>query len=136
MPPNVMGAYREAILSLEAGAPRAAACMLRRAIASACTERRVPAEEGGRWLGLQARIDRLKGDLLPATYAAASATKLLGDAGAHEEAEERLGPINAETVRVAAEVVRQFLANLYELPEQIKQLRVASEGQEAEPGNV
>jgi len=122
VPPAVMQAFREAVLSLDAGAPRAAACMLRRTVASACTDKGVPDEENGRWLALNARIERIRGDLIPATYGAALATKILGDAGAHEEAEDRLGPINDITVRAAETVVRQILANLYELPEQVKGL--------------
>jgi ribosomal protein S27AE len=122
VPDDVMQAFREAILSLEAGAPRAAACMLRRTVASACTEQRVPDQEKGKRLPMQVRIDRLKNKLLPATYAAAKAAKVLGDAGAHLEAEDRLDEeidvdLDTETVRRTAAVVRQFLANLYELPE-------------------
>jgi hypothetical protein len=119
-----MSAYREAVIALQAGAPRAAACMTRRCVASAASDQGVPDEEGGNWLPLQARIDRLKDKLLPATYAAARAARLLGDAGAHEEAEERLGEINNDTVGKTIAVVRQFLGNLYELPEQIKELGI------------
>lgn len=122
VPPNVMDAYREAVIALEAGAPHAAACMVRRTVASAATEQGIPDEEGGQRLGLQTRIDGLKDKLLPATYGAAKAARVLGDAGAHEEAEERLGDVDAETVRKTISVVRQFLANLYELPKEIEEL--------------
>jgi len=126
VPENVMQAFREAVLALEAGAPRAAACMIRRTVASAASDLEVPDEEGGRRLPLQSRIDRLKDRLLPATYAAARGARLLGDAGAHEEAEERLGPIDADTVRRTIAIVRQFLGNLYELPKQVEELGLGS----------
>ncbi|MFQ5859901.1 MAG: DUF4145 domain-containing protein [Anaerolineae bacterium] len=128
VPHNVMQAFREAVLSLEAGAPRAAACMIRRTVATACTEQDVPDEEKAKRLALQDRIDRLKDKLLPATYAAAKAAKILGDAGAHLEAEERLSEmdVDSETMRDTIAVVRQFLANLYELPEQVEQLGFGS----------
>lgn len=122
VPDSVMQAFREAQVALEAGAPRAAACMVRRTVASTATERGVPDQEKGKWLTLQERIDRLKDLLLPATYQAARSARLLGDAGAHEEAEDRLGPIDAETVRQTIAVIRQFLNNIYELPDAIEKI--------------
>ena len=127
-PPLVIGAYAEAVISLEAGAPRAAATMIRRTVASACTDQGVSEEDAkGRWIPLLDRIDQLKDRLLPATHEAARAAKILGDAGAHEEAEERLGAVDPETVRRTIEVVRIFLSNLYELPEQVKSIGIANE---------
>jgi len=123
VPPNIMSAYQEAQLALEAGAPRAAACMLRRVVASVCSEQGIPdAFEDGRYVPLPARIDQLKAKLIPATYAAAKKVKLFGDAGAHEEAELRLGEVDPDDVRNAIKVVRQFLANIYELPGEVSQL--------------
>jgi DNA-directed RNA polymerase subunit RPC12/RpoP len=122
VPEDVMIAFREAHLALEAGAPRAAACMIRRCVASVCTEQEIPDEQDGKRLGLQRRIDGLKDRLLPATYRAAMAARLLGDAGAHEEAEDRLGPVDSDTARRTIDVVRHMLANLYELPIQVEGL--------------
>jgi hypothetical protein len=122
VPTNVLLAFREACISAEARAPHAAAVMLRRTVASACTDREIPYEMDGRFIQLNKRIARLKANLLPVTYNAALSTKLLGDAGAHEEAEERLGPIDDEIILKAIVVVRQILANLYELPAQLKEL--------------
>lgn len=128
VPPKVMTAFREAVISLEAGAPRAAACMLRRTVASAASDRGVPDEEAGKRLGMQAKIDRLREHLLPATYSAAKAARILGDAAAHEEAEERLGDVDPELARRTLAVVRQFLNNLYELPQEIRDLGVDETG--------
>ncbi len=125
VPKSVMQVYREAVLSLGAGAPRAAACMIRRTVASTLTDQEIPDAEDGRRLSLQERIDRIKDRLLPATYSAARAARLLGDAGAHEEAEDRLGEIDEETVRRTIRVVRQFLGNLYELPHEVDQIDIA-----------
>ena len=86
----------------------------------------------GRRLPLQERIDGLKDKLLPSTYSAARAARLLGDAGAHEEAEDRLGDIDQETVMSTIAVVRQFLTNLYELPEEIKKLGVKMQSEKSE----
>jgi hypothetical protein len=98
--------------------------MLRRTVASACSEQGVPdAEEGGRFIPLQSRIDQLQGKLIPATYQAARTAKLLGDAGAHEEAEDRFGPVDVKLAAETLLVVRQLLANLYELPGQVEALR-------------
>lgn len=127
-PSLVMSAYAEAVVSLEAGAPRAAATMIRRTVASACSDQEVPEEnDDGRWIPLLDRIDQLKDKLLPATHEAAKAAKLLGDAGAHEEAEERLGEVEPETVRRTIEVVRVFLSNLYELPKQVEAIGIDKE---------
>lgn len=127
-PPLVMGAYAEAVVVLEAGAPRAAATMIRRTVASAASNQGVPEEdEKGRWIPLLDRIDQLKDKLLPATHEAAKAAKLLGDAGAHEEAEERLGAVDEDTVRGTIAVVRIFLSNLYELPAQVKAIGIDKE---------
>ena len=127
-PSLVMGAYAEAIVALEAGAPRAAATMIRRTVASAASDHDIPEEdENGRWIPLMDRIDQLKDRLLPATHEAAKAAKLLGDAGAHEEAEERLGEVDEDTVRRTIAVVRIFLSNLYELPEQVKGIGISNE---------
>ena len=81
------------------------------------------------------RIDQLKDRLLPATHQAAIAAKVLGDAGAHEEAEERLGAVDSEEVRQTAALVRQFLANLYELPSQVASLGVGGEEPDADDAN-
>jgi uncharacterized protein DUF4145 len=132
VPPQVMGAYREAWRSLEAGAPRAAATMLRRTVASACSEQGIPDSIDGHFVPLSHRIDQLQPNLIPATYHAARNTKLLGDAGAHEEAEDNLGPITTETVALAMTVVRQILANLYELPGQVSGMNAMGGGLPAE----
>ena len=128
LPPRVEEAFREAQISLAAGAPHAAATMLRRTVASAATHLNVPdRDEAGHFLGLLRRIEGLKERLLPATYEAAQFTKLLGDGGAHEEAEDEfmaeLGPIDAESVGPAVEVVGYILANLYEIPGKVAALR-------------
>jgi hypothetical protein len=129
-PPRVNEAFREAQLSLAAGAPHAAATMLRRTVASAASDLKVPEkDEKGHFIGLMTRIEGLRDKLLPATYEAAQLTKLLGDGGAHEEAEdlviEKLGPIDVSSVGRAVEVVGYILSNLYDIPSKVAALRSA-----------
>ena len=127
-PDKVAAAFSEAQIALEAGAPRAAATMLRRSIASAATNLGVADRDAdGRFIGLNKRIDGLKTRLLPVTYEAARATKLLGDAGAHEEAEDELGPLDDAPVRRAISVVSYVLSNLYEIPEKVKELTTGNQ---------
>lgn len=125
---RVAEAFREAQLSLAADAPHAAAVMLRRVLASAATDFNVPDRtEDGRFIGLGSRLAQLQSLLLPAAFDAALTTKLLGDGGAHEEAEdeilESLGPIDRATVTRAVEVVQIVLQNLYDIPQKVAALK-------------
>ncbi len=128
LPEAVAEAYREAQLATSVGALRAAVCMLRRTVASACSDQGIPDSENGQFVALNRRVEKLKDRLVPVALNAALKVKILGDAGAHEEAEDRLGPINEDTVREALAVVETFLSNLYQIPEQVRRLG------ESEPG--
>jgi hypothetical protein len=123
-PDRVREAFREAQISLSAGAPHAAATMLRRTVASTATYFGIAdRDDKGRFIGLFERIDGLKEKLLPSTYEAARHMKILGDAGAHEEAETDFwGEITTEDVNAAAAIIRHFLANLFEMPEEIRKV--------------
>jgi hypothetical protein len=107
--------------------------MLRRAMASAATHFKVPDKTNdGKFIGLGSRIAQLRDRLLPATYAAAQNTKILGDGGAHEEAEdslpEGLGPIDAQTMGLAIEIGHHILANLFDIPAQVDEMKSILDG--------
>jgi hypothetical protein len=127
VPARVAEAFRQAQLSLEAGAPLAGAVMVRRVVASACTDQAIPDEVGGKFVPLPKRIKQLRDKLLPVTYDAALHARLLGDAGAHEEAEDRFGEVDEQSVREAIEIVRLILDNLYEVPARVKEIKAPKE---------
>jgi hypothetical protein len=103
-PPDVLSDFREAVTAFNAGAPRAAVVMVRRALENVCDALNAP---GGR---LADKIKHLaaKGIFDDGVAAAATAMRLFGNYGAHPK-DDLLDGANDAHAEMALRIAERFL---------------------------
>jgi len=118
VPPQIAGAFEEAVLALSANCSRAAAVMARRTLEAIATDK---GEVSGT---LDKRLTNLsdKGLLHPALSDWSREVRLVGNAGAHFDP---VNEVSAEDARQLIDFIRELAKFLYVLPYELDQRRTA-----------
>lgn len=126
VPSTVGSAYDEGVRCLAVEAPHAAVAMLRTALAQVVLDKGSTAAQIKVKTNLAAGIDQWLKDGLHAELGDwAAQTRMVGNAGAHQEAYQPISMSEAEELR---ELVNQFIVITYVIPAQLAQARAGGTG--------
>jgi len=116
IPPEIAGAYAEAVTALYANCPRASAVMARRTLEAITTD------EGETTGNLAGRLQALaaKGILHPTLVDWTREVRLVGNSGAHYDA---INQVSIDDARQLVSFVHELLGYLYELPADLARRR-------------
>lgn len=126
VPAPVAEAYDEGIRCLAVQAPHAAVAMLRTALAQVVCDKGSPAAQTKVKANLKNGLEQWQKDGLNAELADwADQTRMVGNAGAHQEAYQAISMDEATDLQ---QLVHQFIRITYVIPAQVARARAAGTG--------
>jgi hypothetical protein len=121
VPDQIVSAYDEGIRAISVSAPRAAAVMFRAALAEVIEDKGSASAKSKRTLDSKLRQMSDEGTLHPSISDWAGEIRILGNAGGHPEDKS----VTVEESRELAQLTRQLLELIYEVPARIARARSA-----------